>query len=257
MLFPISDDNSDRTISPVVNYMFIILNILVFIFLQGMGSNVDFTYAFSTVPAEILTGTDIITQSQVIVDPGTSHQFQVPGLGVTPVPVYFTLFSSMFMHGGWLHLIGNMLYLWIFGDNIENRLGHTRYLVFYLLCGVLASLSHVFATFFTAQNSLIPSLGASGAISGVLGAYMLLFPQRKVNMLFLFRIPFAVPAWVALGFWIGFQIISGLGVLGGKEEGVAYAAHIGGFIAGMLLIKFFDKKKRRDEIRPYHFNWRK
>jgi len=150
-----------------------------------------------------------------------------------------------------------MLYLWTFGDNIENRLGHTRYLVFYLLCGVLASLSHVFATFFTAQNSLIPSLGASGAISGVLGAYLLLFPQRKVNMLLLFRIPFAVPAWVTLGFWIGFQIISGLGMLGGNEDGVAYAAHIGGFIAGILLIKFFDKKRREDEKRPFTFNWRK
>ncbi len=257
MLFPISDDNSDRTIKPVVNYLLIIINILVFIFLQGMGGNIGFTYAFSTVPAEILTGNDVVTQSQIIVDQATGHQFQIPGLGVTPIPVYLTTITSMFMHGGWMHLIGNMLYLWIFGDNIENRLGHSRYLIFYLLCGVLASLSHVFATFFTAQNSLIPSLGASGAISGVLGAYMLLFPQRKVNMLFLFRIHFAVPAWVALGFWIGFQIISGLGVLGGNEDGVAYAAHIGGFIAGILLIKFFDNKKRRDENRPFTFNSRR
>jgi membrane associated rhomboid family serine protease len=255
MLFPISDDNSDRTIQPVINYILIVLNILVFIFLQGMGNNIGFTYAFSTVPAEILTGSDVVTQSQIIVDQATGHRFQVPGLGVTPVPVYATLITSMFMHGGWAHIIGNMLYLWIFGDNIENRLGHTRYLIFYLLCGVIASLSHVFATYFSAQNSLIPSLGASGAISGVLGAYMLLFPQRKVNMLLLFRIPFAVPAWVALGFWIGFQIISGLGVLGGNEDGVAYAAHIGGFIAGMLLIKFFDKKKR-DDNRPFTFTWR-
>jgi membrane associated rhomboid family serine protease len=256
MLFPISDDNSDRTIKPIVNYVLIILNILVFIFLQGMGGNIGFTYSFSTVPAEILTGTDIVTQSQVIVDQATGHQFQIPGLGVTPIPVYLTLVTSMFMHGGWMHLAGNMLYLWIFGDNIENRLGHSRYIVFYLLCGVLASLSHVFATFFTAQNSLIPSLGASGAISGVLGAYMLLFPQRKVNMLLLFRIPFSVPAWVALGFWIGFQIISGLGILGGNEDGVAYAAHIGGFIAGILLIKFFDRKKRGGENRPFSFSGR-
>ena len=114
----------------------------------------------------------------------------------------------------------------------------------------------MFATFFNGQNSLIPSLGASGAISAVLGAYMLLFPHRKVNMLLLFRIPFSVPAWVALGFWIGFQIISGLGVLGGNEDGVAYAAHIGGFIAGMLLIKFFDKKNR-DNNRPFTFNSRR
>jgi membrane associated rhomboid family serine protease len=243
MLFPISDDNSDRVITPVVNYVLIAINIVVFIFLQGMGGNDAFTYAFSTVPAEILTGKDIVTPAQLIVDQATGQEFQVPGLGITPIHVYLTTITSMFMHGGWAHLIGNMLYLWIFGDNLENKLGHTRYLLFYLLCGVLASLSHVFATYFTAQNSLIPSLGASGAISGVLGAYMLLFPQRKVNMLFLFRIVFAVPAWVALGFWIGFQIISGLGVLGGGNDGVAYAAHIGGFIAGFLLIKFFDRQK--------------
>jgi len=238
-----------------VNNILILINVLVFIFLQGMGSNIGFTYSFSTVPAEIITGTDIITQSQVLVDPATGHRFEIPGLGLTPIPVYLTTITSMFMHGGWAHIIGNMLYLWIFGDNIENRLGHRRYLIFYLLCGVLASLSHVFATYFTGQNSLIPSLGASGAISGVLGAYMLLFPQRKVNMLLLFRIPFSVPAWIALGFWIGFQIISGLGVLGGNEDGVAYAAHIGGFVAGMLLIKIFDKK-RRDDNRPFTFTWR-
>jgi membrane associated rhomboid family serine protease len=255
MLFPISDDNSDRTIKPVINNILIVINVLVFIFLQGMGSNIGFTYSFSTVPAEIITGTDIITQSQVIVDPATGHRFDLPGLGLTPIPVYLTTITSMFMHGGWAHIIGNMLYLWIFGDNIENRLGHRRYLIFYLLCGVLASLSHVFATYFTGQNSLIPSLGASGAISGVLGAYLLLFPQRKVNMLLLFRIPFSVPSWIALGFWIGFQIISGLGVLGGNEDGVAYAAHIGGFVAGMLLIKIFDKK-RRDDNRPFTFTWR-
>ena len=120
---------------------------------------------------------------------------------------------------------------------------------------MLASLSHVFATYFTGQNSLIPSLGASGAISGVLGAYILLFPQRKVTMLFLFRIPFSVPAWVALGFWIGFQIISGLGVFGGESDGVAYAAHVGGFIAGLLLIKLFDRKNR-DDNHHFNFTWR-
>jgi membrane associated rhomboid family serine protease len=145
------------------------------------------------------------------------------------------------MHGGFAHLGGNMLYLWIFGDNIENRLGHKRYLFFYLLTGVIASLSHVFITYFTGQNSLIPSLGASGAISGVLGAYIILFPLQKVNVFVLFTI-IRVPALIALGFWIFFQVVSGLGVLGGEGDGVAYAAHIGGFLAGLLLIKVFDKK---------------
>ncbi|MFT3705414.1 MAG: rhomboid family intramembrane serine protease [Agriterribacter sp.] len=243
MLLPIGDDNSDRTITPYVNYILIAANILVFIFLQAGGANELFTYAFSTVPAEIITGKDIITQGGVAIDPNTGVQFQVPPLAYTPVPVYFTLLTSMFMHGGWLHLAGNMLYLWIFGDNIENRIGHTRYFIFYIICGVIASLSHVFSTVLLNQNSLVPSLGASGAISGVLGAYLLLFPTRRVHaLLFIFQI--SIPAVLALGLWIVFQIVSGLGMLGGGDSGgVAYAAHIGGFFAGLLLIKFFDPIK--------------
>ncbi len=247
MLFPISDDNSDRIKTPYINYLLIIANVLVFILLQGMGHNDQFTYAFSTVPAEILTGTDIVTAPKVLVDQATGHEFHIPGLGVTPIPVFLTTITSMFMHGGWLHLIGNMLYLWIFGDNLEDRLGHFRYLLFYLVCGVLASLSHVFATYYAGQNSLIPSLGASGAISGVLGAYLILYPRKKVNMLLLFRFIFSVPAWVALGFWIAFQVVSGLGVFGGGNDGVAYAAHIGGFAFGIILIKFFDRRKADEE----------
>lgn len=255
MLFPIGDDNSDRHLTPIVNYALIIINIAVFIFLQGMGSDVEFTYAFSTVPAEIILGKDIITEGRIVTDEATGQQFRIPGLALTPVPVYLTTVTSMFMHGGWLHLLGNMLYLWIFGDNIENRLGRIRYIFFYLICGVIASLSHVFTTFFSVQNSLVPSLGASGAISAVLGAYMLLFPLRKVNMLFLFRISFSVPAWVALGFWIGLQIVSGMGYLGGGSDGVAYAAHIGGFIAGILLIKFFDKRQPPKPKRSLFNGW--
>src|SRR5687767_7076213 len=181
-MIPIGDDNSDRHLTPIVNYVFIAANILVFVLLQKMGNDMSFTYAFSTVPAEILRGEDIVTQGQVIRDASTGQNIRVPGLQPTPVPVYFTLISSMFMHGGWMHLGGNMLYLWVFGDNIENRLGHMRYLVFYLLCGIIASLSHVFITGASSESSLIPSLGASGAISGILGGYMLLFPKRKVRM---------------------------------------------------------------------------
>lgn len=243
MLFPISDDNSDRNRTPYINYILIAINVLVFIFLQGMGGNEQFTYAFSTVPAEILLGRDIVTDAKVITMPETGQQFLIPGLEPTPVHVYLTTITSMFMHGGWMHLAGNMLYLWIFGDNIENRLGHGRYLLFYLICGILASLSHVGVTLLSPSNPLVPSLGASGAISAVLGAYLLLFPNRKVNMLLLFRIPFTVPAWVALGFWIVLQVISGLRMFGNDSDGVAYAAHIGGFLAGMLLIKIFDPGK--------------
>jgi len=238
-MFPIGDDNSDRTRTPYVNYLLIALNVLVFIFFQGMNGNNAFTYSYATVPAEILTGRDIVTDAKVLTDPYTGEHFTMPGLGPTYVPVYFTLLISMFMHGGLAHIAGNMLYLWIFGDNIENAIGHTRYLFFYLLCGIIASLSHVFATKLLGQNLLIPSLGASGAISGVLGAYILLFPKRRVTM-FVFRFITHVSAFWAIGIWIVFQLINGLGMLGGSEAGgVAYAAHIGGFIAGLILIKFF------------------
>src|SRR5678810_32472 len=186
MVLPLFDDNSDRTITPIVNYALIAANILVFVFLQQLGTNEHFTYAFSTVPREILTGHDIVTPSRVLVHPVTGQRLLVPGLEVTPISVYITLFTSMFMHGGIMHIGGNMLFLWIFGDNIEDRLGHVRYLIFYLLCGVIASLSHVFATGVFAGNEnelLVPSLGASGAISGVLGGYLLLYPRRRVTVI--------------------------------------------------------------------------
>jgi membrane associated rhomboid family serine protease len=229
-MLPIGDDDSDRRFAPLVNYALIAINVLVFVFLQGMGGNEKFTYAFSTVPAEILTGKDITAG---VLEP-------------TPIPVYFTLITSMFMHGGWAHLLGNMLFLWVFGDNIENRIGHIRYLIFYLVCGIIASLSHVFVS---GSDSLIPSLGASGAISGVLGGYLLLFPSRRVRVI-MGRGITTVPAFVALGIWIVFQIISQMGVLGGDQGGggVAYAAHIGGFIAGLVLIKLFDIGVRKDSV---------
>jgi membrane associated rhomboid family serine protease len=243
MVLPLWDDNSDRTTTPVINYAIIALNIFVFVVLQQLGDN-PFTYSFSTVPYEILHNTDIVTPARQVIDPITRQHLTIPGLGPTPISVYLTLFTSMFMHGGIMHIAGNMLFLWIFGDNIEDRLGHAKYLVFYLLCGVIAGLSHVFATgvFATDENSLlVPSLGASGAISGVLGAYILLHPKRRVTVI-LFRFLTDVPAYVAIGIWFAFQLISGLGMLGGgsQQGGVAYAAHIGGFLAGLVLIKFFD-----------------
>src|ERR1700752_501790 len=243
MVFPLYDDNSDRTTVPIVNYAIIGLNIIVFVFLQQLGTNDQFTYAFSTVPLEIITGRDVVTPSRVV-ETVNGQRMLIPGLGVTPLSVYLTLITSMFMHGGIAHIAGNMLFLWIFGDNIEDRLGHVKYLIFYLLCGIIASLSHVFATgvFATDQSSLlVPSLGASGAISGVLGGYILLHPKRRVTVI-LFRFLTDVPAYVAIGIWFAFQLISGLGMLGSgsQQGGVAYAAHIGGFIAALVLIKFFD-----------------
>jgi membrane associated rhomboid family serine protease len=243
MVFPLYDDNSDRTTFPYVNYAIIALNIFVFVVLQRLGSDTSFTYSFSTVPQEIMTGHDVITQSRVVEYAG--QEIRIPGLGATWPSVYVTLFTSMFMHGGLAHIAGNMLFLWIFGDNIEDRLGHIKYVIFYLLCGVIASLSHVFVTAAFAgeqADMLVPSLGASGAISGVLGGYILLHPSRRVTVI-LFRFLTDVPAWVAIGIWFAFQLISGLGMLGGGAQagGVAYAAHVGGFLAGLVLIKFFDR----------------
>ena len=239
MLLPLGDDNSDRVLKPVVNYIFIIINILIFVFLQRFGNNPDFTYAFSTIPGEILTGKDIVTQSRVVQDAASGQLFRIPGLGVTPIPVYLTILTSMFMHGGFAHLGGNMLFLFIFGDNIEDRIGHVRYIFFYLLCGIAASLAHVFFSLFLNSNLYTPSLGASGAISGVLGGYLILFPRKRVRVL-IFRILTQVPAVVAIGLWFIFQVVNGIGLLGGSGGGgVAYAAHIGGFIAGLICIKLF------------------
>jgi membrane associated rhomboid family serine protease len=240
MLFPIGDDNSDRRTTPVVNYLLIAANILVFVFLQGMGANARFTYAYSTVPVEILTGNDMVTRDRVVTDPVSGDNFTVPGLQPTPIPVFLTLLTSMFMHGGIAHIAGNMLYLWIFGDNVEDAAGHGRYLLFYLIVGIIASLAHVFSTAAFGGDELVPSLGASGAISGVLAGYLVLFPRKRVLVLF-FRFIQPVSALVAIGLWFLFQLISGIGMLGQGSQGggVAYAAHIGGFIAGLVLIKLF------------------
>lgn len=239
MVFPIADDNSDRHSFPVVNVVLIAINVLVFVLLQGVGTNDNFTLAFSAVPREIVTGRDVVTDDRVVFVNTEQGQMQVPvpGLKRTPVPVYFTLLTSMFMHGSVMHLLGNMWFLWIFGDNIENDLGKLRYTLFYLLAGLLASLTHVFVSL-SGQNALIPSLGASGAISGVMGAYLVLHPRRQVTVL-IFRFFTQVPGFVAVGLWFGFQILSSLQALGGRGDNVAYGAHIGGFIAGAALIKLF------------------
>jgi membrane associated rhomboid family serine protease len=243
MLLPIGDDNRDRRITPFINYLLILANIFVFIYWQRWGNDTQFTFAYATVPGEILSGTDIVTDSEILKDPVTGNRFELPGLQHTPIPVFLTLITSMFMHGGIAHLLGNMLFLYIFGDNLEDELGHFKYLVFYFLCGILAGLAHVFSTYFFQQNLLIPSLGASGAISGVLGGYLLQHPTRGVHVWIFFFIA-TLPAFLVVGLWFVFQVLNGLGTLGGEEAGgVAYAAHIGGFVAGLLLVKRFVKPK--------------
>ena len=220
-----------------MTYVLIALNVLVFVFLQGMGTNERFTYAFSTVPQEIRTGADVARE--VPVELG-DERATIP-LQPTPGSVYLTLLTSMFMHGSLMHLLGNMLFLWIFGDNVEDDLTHARYAAFYLVTGVIASLSHVVSTFVFADNPFIPSLGASGAISGVMGAYLVLHPHRRVRVIIL-RMLTDVPAYVAVGLWFLLQLISAFGVLGQGPQsggGVAFMAHIGGFVAGVVLVKLF------------------
>ena len=230
--FPIGDDNTQRRTIPFVNYALIAINVAVFLY---QIANPEFTLGYSVVPAEITQGRDIV---------GTVQRGL--RLAPSPSPIYLTLLSSMFMHGGFLHIGGNMLYLWIFGDNVEDRMGHLKYLIFYLLCGVLASATHIFFS----PNSLIPSLGASGAIAGVLGAYLILFPRQGVRII-QFGFITEVPAVIVIGFWGLLQFVSGFGSLGREGGGVAYMAHIGGFVAGVLLVFLFrnppePRRFRRD-----------
>lgn len=229
-MFPIGDDNSNRSIMPIVNWAIIAVNVLVFLLLQQLGSNDAFSYAFSLVPKEITTGTDL-TGVQIIRD-SFGNIAQITHYP-TPLPVYFNFLSSMFMHGDIMHIFGNMMFLFVFGDNLEDLLGHIRYLLFYLLCGFAAA----FAQIIMDTGSIIPMLGASGAISGVLGGYLLLFPRNEVRAI-VFNFLTTIPAYVALGVWIVYQLAVGYLTPAGTG-GVAYAAHIGGFAAGLALIKIF------------------
>lgn len=251
MVFPISDDNRDIHTFPIVNVVIIALNVLVFVFFQGLGENQRFTYAYSTVPAEILSGRDLVTDPRMVeVDTEAGpRQAEVSGLQPTPIPVYLTLLTSMFMHGSIMHIAGNMWFLWIFGDNIENDFGKTRYVIFYLLSGLIASLAHVF-TNMSGPSAMIPSLGASGAISGVMGAYLVLHAQRRVTVL-LFRFVTEVPGFVAVGLWFVFQIVASLS---GAKDGIAYAAHIGGFLAGMALAPLFMIGRQRSQPLPKSYS---
>ena len=261
-MIPLHDYRPSRTF-PVVTVSLIILNLLVFLFegylgTQGVvlnnglpwqergypppgfnpssyrthvleGGNPGlyplsredyFIIQYGLIPAEFLSGTDL---------PPT-----------IPFPIWITLFTSMFLHGGLLHVLGNMLYLWIFGDNVEDAMGHTRFLIFYLACGVAAA----FTQMAVAPHSAVPQIGASGAIAGVLAAYFMLFPYARVLTLipiFFFIRLIAIPAVFFLGFWFIFQVISGAGALG-SEGGVAWFAHIGGFIAGGILVFLFRRR---------------
>jgi membrane associated rhomboid family serine protease len=225
-MFPIGDENERGKGPAFVTIGLILVNLVVFFLIQL--SNEAFTYGWATIPAEITGGVDLVRDETITVGGQPVTIPQEPG----PVPIYLTLLSSMFMHGGIAHLLGNMLFLWIFGDNVEHRMGHLIFFVFYLVAGVIAS----FAQILVDTDSVIPTLGASGAISGVLGAYLVLFPSNRVTVILFRFVPYQVPAIVAIGMWAVFQFINGFGAIAVSEEtggGVAYMAHIGGFVTGL------------------------
>lgn len=235
-MIPIGDeDTGGHPGIPYVNLAIIAINVVVFLY-QLVDPN--FTNGYAAVPAEITSGTDIVGTFEVITPDGVFEIDEAPG----PMPIWLTLFSSMFMHGGWLHIGGNMLFLFIFGDNIEKAYGHMKYVIFYLVCGVIASFAHVLSQ----PDSIIPSLGASGAISGVMAAYLVLFPTNRVKVLLALGVillrPIMVPAVVMIGVWALLQFINGIGSIAVTDQtsGVAYWAHIGGFVAG-LVITFLSK----------------
>ena len=256
MLIPIGDDNRGVSKTAYVTYGLIALNVAFFFWLQQAGGNEAFTYGWSAIPLEITTGQDL-TAPQVIEAQGRRVRIpEAPG----PVPIYLTLLSSMFMHGGYLHLGGNLLYLWIFGDNVEQRFGSGIFLAFYLLSGLAATLAQIALN----PASVVPTLGASGAISGVLAAYLVLFPRNRVHALFFYFVV-SVPAVVVIGLWIAFQFVNGIGAVMVTEAtgGVAYGAHVGGFAAGLVMafvLRLVIKKEpdtalareaRRDDSRRY------
>ena len=249
MVFPVGDDNTDRRTFPFVTVALLLANVFVFVVLQQMGANDAFTMAYVQVPREIITGQDVETapSMRTVHTPQGDIAVPDPGLRATPIHPWLTLLTAIFMHGSIMHLLGNMWFLWIFGDNIEDDMGHARYLAFYLAAGIIASLAFV-ALNSSGEAALTPCLGASGAISGVLGAYLVLHPNRRVSVIVM-RMMVDVPGYVAVGIWFLFQIVSGLFDQGGGG-GVAYSAHVAGFVAGMILAKPMSIGRARAEADP-------
>jgi rhomboid family protein len=221
-MFPVGDDRVPGGPAPLVTVSLVILCVLAFLFElnQPSGALQSFIQAWGVVPREYRLARDIAP--------------------TIPLPFWSTLITSMFLHGGWMHLGGNMLYLWIFGDNLEKVMGHARFLFFYLACGIAAGLAHILFS----GGSSVPTVGASGAISGVLGGYLVLFPRNQVRVLTRGGIV-ALPAIAVLGFWIVIQLINGLGSLAVRTEtgGVAYMAHVGGFVAGVVLVRLLAARR--------------
>jgi membrane associated rhomboid family serine protease len=234
-MFPYRDENQTQR-TPIVNYLLIALNVIVWLFVEGAGSPMALARAvcdLGLIPGE-LTGA---------LPPGTRFPMGDGLVCLTdPGRQISHVFTSMFLHGSWMHLIGNMWFLWVFGDNIEDSMGRVRYAIFYLVCGVAAAMTQVLLN----PSSVIPMVGASGAISGVMGAYLVLYPRVRVYALLIlgfFFTSIALPAWTMLVYWAAIQLVSGVFGLFASEStgGVAFWAHVGGFLAGVVLIKLFAR----------------
>jgi membrane associated rhomboid family serine protease len=251
-MFPYKDENPTER-PAVITVSIIAANVLVWLLVQGMGSPQQLAASvcnLGLIPGEVLQ----------TVKPGTGIEL-APGMYclVDAQPNYWTAITSMFTHGGWFHLIGNMVFLWVFGNNIEDAMGHGKFLIFYILCGLAAAGAQTALS----PHSAIPMVGASGAISGVLGAYLLLYPRVRVHTLIILPIyitTVAVPAYVMLGYWALLQLVGGLGSLSEIEKGgVAFFAHVGGFVAGLLLVKLFvseDVLRRRPTPPSTYYRFR-
>ncbi|MDB5351360.1 MAG: gluP 1 [Planctomycetota bacterium] len=248
MVFPLGDLQRTKIV-PFATYVLIALNVMAYFVQLDHGE--QFTTSFAATPIEISHNEDIAAPFAIEIprrvdllgrDDGAPPRERVIEQGPVPFPVWLTLFTAMFLHGSPLHLAGNMLYLWIFGDNVEEVLGTVRYIVVYLCCGLIASLAQIAA----APESPIPTLGASGAIAGIMGMYLVWFPYNRVRVLIL-RVIVDVPAVIVIGLWIGFQIWQGAGSLGrlGMTGGVAYLAHVGGAVTGIIIAFLFRNDARR------------
>jgi len=242
-MLPIRDENP-HFLTPYVTYSIIAINVAVWVLVQGLGTDPALAKSVCTlgmIPGDVLN----------TLEPGTRFQIGPNAWCVLSgsSPLYTTL-TSMFLHGGWLHLLGNMWFMWIFGNNVEDSMGHGRFVAFYLLCGLAAAIAQIISN----PMSGIPMVGASGAIGGVMGAYIVLYPRVHVHVLIflgIFVTTVAVPAVFMLGFWLLIQVIGGLGSVGAIGGGVAFWAHIGGFVAGAVLVLFFRKPELVNR-HPYH-----
>jgi membrane associated rhomboid family serine protease len=250
-MLPYKDENPTELV-PIVTVLLIVADVAVWLFVQGAGLSYpalqEAVCAYGAIPAELM--------GRGPVDP------RICPVGISPTAGWLSLFTSMFLHGGWGHLIGNMVFLWVFGNNVEDSMGHLRFVAFYLLTGLAAGLAHVLLN----ASSAVPTVGASGAISGVMGGYVLLYPRAVVHVLMPYFLVVRMPAYVVLGYWIVLQVLLGLAEGPGTGGGVAFWAHVGGFVAGFALIKVFaraelvgaKRTKRhlsRAEIRQHGWWW--